>query len=143
LSFLIDMFGWLESNLGRSDLVNRFTIYYSYRSPIIYRLYWLIVEDNHIWSSIWMTNGIMFFCIEGTIFYASGQELLTLPEHLSSPTDFDHHLQTLLVNCRRRSHLILYLDDERNCVLFVLKELYFMLVEQELLTLPKHLHSPR
>jgi hypothetical protein len=71
------------------------------------------------------------------------QELLTLPEQLSSPTDFDHHPQTLLVNSRRRSHLILYLDDERNCVLFVLKELYFMLVEQELLTLPKHLHSPR
>ena len=51
-----------------------------------------------------------------TIFYASGQELLTLPEHLSLLTDFDHHLQTLLVNCRRQSHLILCLDDGRNCV---------------------------
>ena len=83
------------------------------------------------------------FVFKELYFMLVEQELLTLPEQLSSPTDFDHHLQTLLVNSRRRSHLILYLDDERNCVLFVLKELYFMLVEQELLTLPKHLHSPR
>jgi hypothetical protein len=68
---------------------------------------------------------MFFFCIEGTIFYASGQELLTLPEHLSSPTDFDHHLQTLLVNCRRRSHLILYLDDERNCGFFCIQGTIF------------------
>ena len=59
------------------------------------RSYWLIVEDDHISFSIRMTDGIVCFFvfvfvflywIEGTIFYASGQELLT---HTGAP-EFTH-----------------------------------------------------
>ena len=87
---------------------------------------------------------MFLFVLKELYFMLVEQEIFTLPEQLSSPTDFDQ--------LRKRRYWLI-VEDDHICssswmtggivFVFVLKELYYMLVEQELLTLPKHLCSHR